>query len=624
MFACLDIETNEWNHQNLKLHIIFGYLCYYSEKNRLRKVLFHTAKEVFEDIEKIFKITKKPFLIFAHNSDYDTKFLLNYASSHYELKIIDNGCMYSLKVFKSVEKTHRNGQSYKKLIKICEFRNSLRLFPMKLSEMGQFCKLKKLERKFTEENDSFHRYCQRDCDIIYKSLRYLIKFFQSIDFPMTIEKIPMTFPSIAYRYFHKMNSEFEIIDDQSRKKNQLSTIADWINNYFRGFYFGGRCEVFDMNIHKEVAYLDINSLYPFCMIHNKFPKPKYRRTKDFNFTENTFAVLCNIDESRENIPIIAEKMNGKLLFMARKKQSLLTIEEYLYILKNRFDTTIEIIERWDCDGWITPFEYLKQIHKMKQEYKKEGNPFNIFCKYILNSTYGKFAENPEKSEATFYKISDLTSEKTKILLSKAKYYKWEDNYLIVYNTNMVSHLSLNVVFAHRITALSRLNLVQYIDTFIKLGIKCLYCDTDSIVTDTKNLDRLTQYLDEYELGKMKIEKIYRRFCALAPKEYLFVEKLKNGEWKQQQKAKGISDCSLFDYYTNKGVDMIRPTKYRECIKRSIDYESAIEINKKKTTFYDKRILYTDYSTIPINEYNDTIEKDNKELILRQMEKYKEG
>lgn len=610
MFACLDIETNCWNRNNLELRIIFGYICYYSGENKVRKTLFHSAKEVFDDIEKVVRKTNTPLLIFAHNSDYDTKFLLNYAISHYELKVIDNGSMYSCKIYK-IEKGKRK--------KLCEFRNSLRLFPMSIKEMGKFCRLRKLERPFTEENDDFHRYCIRDCDIIYKSLRYLVRFFNTLDFPMEVEKLPMSFPSIAYKLFHKMNSEFDVVDEKSRHKNMLTNIADWINDYFRKFYYGGRCEVFDMNIYEEVAYLDFNSLYTFIMTSNKFPKPKYWRVIDYSYTKRTFAVLCVIDESNELFPIIPQKIDGKLLFTASIKTSLITIEEYLYIVENRPNTRIEIKERWECDYWINPFYYMIPLNEKRQIFKKEGNPYQLGVKQVLNSTYGKFAEGNEKMETSFYKISELTSDKVKILLSKAHFFKWFDDYLVVYSRSSVSHLSLNVVFAHRITSLARLELVKKIDCFTKIGITCIYCDTDSIVVDTRNLELLKPYLDEYILGKMKIERIYTKFCALAPKEYLFLEKNSS---RQMQKAKGISDCSLIDYYSVNGVEMVRPAKYHECIQRNIDFQSALIIKKRKQTFYDKRIINDDFTTNPISSIDELTKLDNKSQVLRQIDNYK--
>lgn len=605
MYATLDIETPKWSESNLELKITFGYICYFQD-NRARKVRFYTPSQLFTSIEAFYYKFKKSYLIFTHNLDFDYKFLMQYVLENYESSVMDNGNMFSIKIYKKIKD---------KKVKICEFRNSLRLFPMKLKDLGSAIKLAKIEQDYDEsESEKYHKYCIRDNYIIMKALKYLVKFFNDLTYPLEIEKMNLSFPSIAYKVFHYFNSEFNYTDEKSRTKNQLTNIANWINDYFREFYFGGRTEVLDFNIFREVAYLDFNSLYTYIMTGLKFPKPKYWKVKDYRTTENTFAIFCEIDESEENIPIIASKLNGKLVFLASKKESLLTIEEYNYISSNRPNTRIIIKERWECDGWITPFNYMKDLYEKRVRFKKQGNPFELFIKLLLNSTYGKFAERPEKTSVEFYDVTKITKDFAKEKLSKAKTHKFVGNTLIIYNEFKVPRMNINVPFAHRITANARLELVKMIDKLNKLGIKVIYCDTDSVVIDTSKLREVKTILSKSELGKLKIEKIYAGFCALAPKEYLFVEKF---EFKQ--KAKGLSDCSLYDYYFNE-VQFVRPIKYREAIKRNIDFKNAIIVKKHKNTFYDKRIINNDFTTKPIKTLDD-ITETNKSLILEQITKY---
>ena len=611
MFACLDYETPEWSKDQLELYIKFGFVSFYDGKKR-RNVLVHNANETMRIIETFRKKYKKPYLIFSHNLDFEFKFLVRYLNEHYQIKVIDNGNIFSIKVYRK----HK-----KRMLKICEFRNSYRLFPMSLEKLGKAINLYKLKQDYNdEENPNFLRYCRRDNDIVMKGLKYLVKFFNSIGYNLEIEKMPLTFPSIAYKIFHFFNTEYERIDEKSRKKNQLTNVADWINEYFRNFYFGGRTEVFHLGIFKEVAYLDFNSLYPFIMITYKFPKPKYWKVKDNNFTEKTFAVLCNIDESREYVPIIAEKKHKKLKFTASKKTALITIEEYHYISLHRPNTSITITERWECDAWITPFEYMMDLYEKRLKYKENENPFELFIKLVMNSTYGKFAERSLKLNVEFYNTNEITKDFAKQKISKCKTVKFVENVMILYNETHSMHMNINVPYAHRITALARLKLIEYVDILLKKGIVVIYCDTDSIVINTKNLSKVKNILSETKLGMMKIEHTYRDFCALAPKEYLFSEQnLENKKWEYKQKAKGISDGSLNDYYFN-NVSFVRPIKFREAIKRKLEYENAIEIKKHKSTFYDKRIINKDFSTIPITN-NLNFQESNKNIIINQMKSY---
>lgn len=601
MIGVLDFETSDFStagHIELK----FGYLCFY-DNNKIARFRVENAGQVFNIIMKIRKKYKKSFKIYCHNLDYDFKFLYKYMVQNFYFKIIDNGgLIFSISVYKSSD---TNGSR----AKICEFRNSLRLLPASLKKIGEAIKLRKLEMD-PNNIEAFNKYCKRDCDIVYKALVKFVEFF-SKTIPISMEKLPLSISSLAYKVFHEKNKryakEIEYIDkttDRKKKKkiNILTDINSSINDEFRQFYYGGRVEVFDMNT-MDVMYCDFNSLYPDIMINNEFPIPPYKKVtiaSMFQLTDKMFALKCIVDERNERYPIVPSKIDNKLVFSASVKECILTREEYLYIKEKRPKTEISVVEAYICSKFDNIFEYMRSFYNDRVEIKKknESNCFEFFIKIFLNSSYGKFGEKKEKKEMRFYSLSELDRETIVKIIDEHPDSKidTELNYIYV-NQKEEKHVRNNLVFASRITALARLKLTKLIDFCVRNDIRFVYCDTDSLfIEDTKrNIELLNDMLDEFELGKLKIEDTFTQFTAFGNKEYLYSKNMK-----QFSKCKGLPRNSNFTDYIKNGVRVVRPIKYKESLVRKIDIENSIEIIKKKGTFYDKRIILNDYTTLPIS------------------------
>ena len=106
-------------------------------------------------------------------------------------------------------------------------------------------------------------------------------------------------------------------------------------DYFRQFFFGGRCEVFDFNIWERVFDYDKNSLYAYIMQKYTFPihltmvkieKPYDKiRDKDFVGIEATI-------EEKGYLPLMPERIEKRLMFREGIKKVFMFKEEVDYLL----------------------------------------------------------------------------------------------------------------------------------------------------------------------------------------------------------------------------------------------------------------------------------------------------
>ena len=120
-------------------------------------------------------------------------------------------------------------------------------------------------------------------------------------------------------------------------------------------------------------------------------------------------------------------------------------------------------------------------------------------KIILNSSYGKLAQRIERLICTY----ELNEHGIVHLVSRGTEY--DENSM------------MSVLVGSRVTALARVQLMQYINRICNENARdnFIYCDTDSVIAFTPFDD-----CDATEIGKMKFEGNFDNAIFLAPKSYL--------------------------------------------------------------------------------------------------------
>ena len=633
MIAFFDVESSKWENnfiiesKNLEFRLAICQLYNTVKDEIIFNDVCRTKKELFDALLKYSKKHKGILRVYAHNSDFDIKFLIDEINArNLEYKIMSNGKLLSLKVFR------RNKKG--KPITIFDVRNTFALFPVSLKQLGEIVGSHKIE--FYDYNSEitpeYIEYCKQDCAIMYAALKYLVNLYSELDFPIEIEKLNLTTPAISYKLFIARNEKYLRYDKKGRvSSNLLFYKPNVINTEFRKYYYGGRTEVFDGNVWEKVHYLDYNSFYLWGMTAHHFPVPPYMPIHESfinpTYKDDVFAMKCIIDERNMEYPIFPERIRGKLMFRACIKTHIITIEEYAYCKELGLD--VKIIEYYICSAWDKIFDYLIPVYELKQyhRYKTKNKMDKMLKMVVLNATYGKLAERELKTESIMYDKRNFTDIKewVKIHNSAKKHGQIqisEHHYLLQFEKKAFTRT--NVVLAARITALCRLRLAKDIHKLVKKGIHPIYCDTDSIVIPDANLVDLEDQINEKALGWLKIEKTLYNFCAFNPKEYIFHEMGENIGgmivYNPKQKAKGISKSDLFDYYEG-GCFIARPTKITECLRRGLDATSYIVMKKKKRNFYDKRIFCDDLTTIPINPELPFTTAGNERCFLQQQENY---
>ena len=432
-------------------------------------------------------------------------------------------------------------------------------------------------------------------------------FVQDVEkeFEIEIKNVPITVASFSKKI---LKSFYGV--DYSLKNNE-------INEDFRQFYFGGRTEVFDFNIWKNVKDYDINSLYPFIMHKEIFPYELrgFETEKTFDeIKETDYICIEALVYENSSIPLLPERIEGKLMFRNGVKRCLVFKEEIEHLSQfgvGHFQIKKVLKVYYGKQDYLFK-EYVEKNYKLR---KRADKPFyNLIFKLILNSSYGKFAEKTEKEEIKMISREEITVEQMR------ECDQMIGNNFLFRGTKEVK-LSLNVPLACKITALSRMELHKHMITTINSGGKLIYCDTDSIFCDG-------EYFEEHkELGAMKLERDLKKLVCLSAKEYSYdlVEGTGRIKMKGFTNEEGSVEKFLKSYL--KPFYKTRKTTFKESLMKfneDSEFFRFAEIRQKmKRTFYKKRVILDDGTKRPLTteELPSEIEEQNKEKILSRFEKW---
>ena len=311
-----------------------------------------TGKKYFYNIEKDGKQKVKDFIlhncslsnpskVYFHNLRFDLAFLYDLLPKDYKFQIIrNNSSIICFRVFKERNRINKYGKIRVVRDTLFEIRDSLVLLLSSLEKIGKSLNVPKMtiDYNLKEITQEYIDYCFRDIEIIeiafYKIIRILKKYYK---YDINIKKLPLTLPSLSKRVFHKI-----LVNEYG--KDILDKIYHRYSKDYefkiRQYYYGGRVEVFNFNCCFNGYYNDFNSHYGAIMYENKFPLAPYRILpcnesnkcfSEWKNNKNIFACICYVYENLD-IPLIACKINDKLVFAKGKKKCLLFRKEIDYLL----------------------------------------------------------------------------------------------------------------------------------------------------------------------------------------------------------------------------------------------------------------------------------------------------
>ena len=473
-----------------------------------------------EDFIKWCSDPRVNYTIYFHNLKFDSEFIFHYLLENgftciknkkerrdntFTCLISDTGQFYSLEIYFEVKN--------KKVNKVTIY-DSLKILNMSVDKVAKGFNLpiRKLTLDYNKYREVGHvltddeiEYIKNDVEIMARAL--------DIMFKEGLKK--MTIGSNALSYYKELNPRF----------NYLFPIQPYdIDMDIRKSYKGGFTYLNKIYKEKEVnegIVLDVNSLYPSCMMYEVLPfgnpiffegeykkdilHPLYIQTISCIFeVKDGFIPTIQIKNSLSFLPNeYLESSNGDIVTL-----TLTNID--LELFKKHYNIHNLIYHNgWKFKGMKGMFKsYIEYWSNRKIESKKDGNSaIYQICKLMLNSLYGKFGLNPNvrgkypilEDDVVKYKMYEKDIRDS-IYLPVATFITSYARRKTITTSQKIKEYSLN-----------KYNKDYYI-----------YSDTDSIHMLKIDIDELSSFIDidDYKLGAWKFESSFVKAKFIRQKCYI--------------------------------------------------------------------------------------------------------
>lgn len=475
---------------------------------------------------------------------------------------------------------------------------------------------KRYPNQYKDKGDYFIK-CDKDDPLYVEYLGYdVISLYEVIHKVMEVSGLPInkfikciTTASMS-RHLFKNGHKGHLFKDpkNARSDYEIMTAFNWdkfreAETFLRDSYCGGRTEVFNMVLDHPGLHYDVNSEYPYTMLFD-LPVGAYdiynqaEKCRDIydNWMINHDGlgfIYCDVYVPLQNIPPLPVKM-GKLCFPCGNFFGVFTYEELEFAIRK---CDVKIVKYHEIIHFRRTYpvfkNFVEYFFKMKIESEKNGNMAQRqFAKLVLNTGYGYTAMRRDNKT----KLDDINN------VTK---YNEDDIVSINYHFGYVEVLQdlksdyIQVQIGSTIASRSRMVLLNGLLCANKNG-NVYYCDTDSVVCDS---ELPPDMVDDYELGKFKLEGNPKRGLFLAPKVY--AEDLEN---KTNIKFKGVTKDTQRTMTYNDYVDL-----YNKIIGKQ---ETEVQVESGRIML--RSIKYLQKNNLPYDHY----EVRDKNMYLNKMGKRK--
>lgn len=399
------------------------------------------------------------FLILVHNGgNFDFYFFVEYFDPSHKPFII-NGRLVRI---------NAQGQ---------EFRDSYSMIPVAL---GTYDKLsidyRCMERGFRDIfKDTILEYQKRDCT----SLAELVTEWYSM-FGNKLTMASVALPMLnSYHGFERFT---ESMDEE-----------------LRPYYFGGRNQCFEVGVIKgDFKVYDINSSYPDVMRRYKHPISDIPRYDNKITADTHFAHI----RAWSNGALPMRNANGGLYFPVGEFDFYACIHEIRAGIETETLKIKEVYKSIYFDAETDFSDFIDTYYSKRLEASANNDEIRkLFYKLVMNSSYGKFAQDPRKYENWLFDPDEiptplycdhcyqLTRRKEyvracdKCATKEFNRYGWylhssKDGRNIYASPQRIRAGSFyNVATAASITSAARASLLRG----IQAATRPIYCDTDSVI-----------------------------------------------------------------------------------------------------------------------------------------------
>ena len=404
-----------------------------------------------------------------------------------------------------------------------ELRDSLHILPEKLAawKKDSFDYRKMVRRDRGKFRSEILKYLHSDCVYLFDFIKRFSK-----EFGLKI--------SIGQAAFAELHKHYN-----------TAKIKPTMDAALRSYFFGGRVEciggmgLFE-SYHWEAPYklYDVNSMYPYVMAMCKHPISANYQWHRGEINDNTVF----LDLSCKSYGAMFRRLDtGEISADDCEGRFFTTIWEYHTALKYSLIKNVHVhwcvdnAERTDFSNFIVPMydrrnETKRLMNELKRDGKEDTMDFeeikkeNIFLKYLLNNSYGKFAQNPAKYKEYCYTDHGKTPYESGIknwfdfLDGAAEELRHEYGMPIertgqfdVWARPAPGRRFNNVGTAASITGAARAILLEAIQN----ADDPIYCDTDSLLC--RNLRGVE--IDPVKLGAWDLEEMFDNVIIVGKKTY---------------------------------------------------------------------------------------------------------
>lgn len=298
--------------------------------------------------------------------------------------------------------------------------------------------------------------------------------------------------------------------NQLRQFHPFETGTKYLDEKFRKtFFYGGRVQCFKSGvIHMPFEINDVNSMYPDVMKNFRHPIGNAYYVNDRVDKKTQFVVA----EGNQTGPYGAFPMRNKkggIDFTCEYGTFACTIHEWNQALEFGWFKPRRILKTYGFDESICFDGFVDHFYSLRMKAKRNDDLIHlIFYKLILNSAYGKFAQNPDNfcdfAITHFERMPEPWKE----------HYIHNEGAYVIWKKPVQRYSYYNVAVGASITGAARSVLMRalyYSDSPV-------YCDTDSVIARKLRGGNGIRFHD-YDLGAWKVEGRGDRIAIAGKKLY---------------------------------------------------------------------------------------------------------
>lgn len=290
---------------------------------------------------------------------------------------------------------------------------------------------------------------------------------------------------------------------QLKKHHKFARGNEVFDAKFRSqFYFGGRNQVFESGIiRRPIKVYDVNSMYPFAMQSYLHPVGT-GIILDNRIGPNTSFVVV---EGKNDGAFPVRQLDGSLDFTVPYGRFYTSIHEYQAALETGAFKPKRILKTIGFQKRETFAEFVNYFYDARQKAKAENDAIHtLFYKFVMNSAYGKFAQNPSNYyDWRIAKMGELFSEwhECKKSCEVPCKLRWHPGFVngeyIIWKRAIERNFYYNIATGASITGAARAILLRG----LRAAESPIYCDTDSIICSSL----ASVQIHDSELGAWKLE-----------------------------------------------------------------------------------------------------------------------